>query len=72
MVEKIGDSASSSRTARGGGGVAKPGNDVPPWWRKTCAIVGEMGIRDTRTMEMVTLGRDAAELQDGKGRRREE
>ena len=58
-----------------GGGVAESGDSTLPWKIKTCSIAGKMrmvGIRYDGTMEMVEVVGDAAEMQDYKGRRREE
>ena len=58
-----------------GGGVAEAGDSVLPWQSKTCAIVGKIkmvGNRDDGTMKMVAVSGDAAEMQDYKGRQREE
>ena len=57
------------------GGVAKAGNGVPYWLGKTCAIAGNtgvVGIIYSRTMEMVTVGGDVAEMQEENGRLRGE
>ena len=70
----IGDIVFSGRTVIGGG-VAEAGDSVLPWQSKTCAIAGKMGmvgVRDDGTMEMVAVSGDAAEMQDYKGRQREE
>ena len=58
-----------------GGRVAEEGDIILPWKSKTCAIalyIGMVGVRYNRTMEMVEVGGDAVEMQDYKGRRREE
>ena len=57
------------------GGVAKAGNRVPYWLGETCAIAGNtrvVGIIYSRTMEMVTVGGDVAEMQEENGRQRGE
>ena len=51
------------------------GDSILIWHRKTCPIAGNMGmvgVRDNAAIDIVEGGGDAAEMQDYKGRQREE